>query len=550
MKLKNINSFNDFKRINEAIDDFTNSTKFKESLVGRATYSLIRYFKKGVDLFRLEFFKRKYENELFAGILRYLATNPDLSNKMGLERESTSNTDSNTDTNDSCEIKTQQAVKKITNKELEQLEVQEEELVLNTYKDKLESDKVVISVDGGKESIEQINKILQMEGVPIPTQQMLKAFREVIQRKINAAEQIKNESYDYDYDDLLTEKVGSSLNKMISIKQIYGDKFVGDGKFKDFNIDSVPWEDLVAKCKENPKIKDEIANLVNKQALIELQKAVARIIYHTKGTPSHKGLSPETGGGIDATADTVLRNKWERTVNNTLSLFQNVMTIDSEDKKLIVNPFRLISVENAYKGDNKGENEFKSELDKSQKEIEDDILMEKLGGNSKKPIPNGGHGYMIVNDEIYFIIRSDSGVTVNHSKLIINYMFPLKTEAIKTAFRNTKIETPICKNYLSFEDKNLYGKPLNYENNLYVSVIKNTDKTNDQIKPENVLFFVITANNTIDKLSPKDKRFGKMYFIDPKSTIIGSDIITNIIGDTNYKPLKNIGLIFNQIGVK
>ncbi len=75
MELKNITPFDKFKKIyEEAIpNEFSNSTGFRESLVGRAVFGILRYFKKGIQLGQLEYYKRKLENEYFAAILRLCA---------------------------------------------------------------------------------------------------------------------------------------------------------------------------------------------------------------------------------------------------------------------------------------------------------------------------------------------------------------------------------------------------------------------------------------------------------------------------------------------
>lgn len=77
MKLKNIISFNRFRKTYESSipSDFSNTTGFSQSLVGRGLFSLIRYFKKGINVGRLEYLKRKLENEYFAGWLRFCALN-------------------------------------------------------------------------------------------------------------------------------------------------------------------------------------------------------------------------------------------------------------------------------------------------------------------------------------------------------------------------------------------------------------------------------------------------------------------------------------------
>ena len=75
MLLNNVSSFNDFKKINEldSYDQYANPIGFSQSLLGRATIGLFKLFKKGVDIFRLEYFKRRLENELSAGVLRYFS---------------------------------------------------------------------------------------------------------------------------------------------------------------------------------------------------------------------------------------------------------------------------------------------------------------------------------------------------------------------------------------------------------------------------------------------------------------------------------------------
>lgn len=75
MELKNITPFDKFRKIIEArgvSSEFSNEVGFAKSLVGRALFSIIRYFKQGVDIGRLQYMKNKLENEYFAGFLRLL----------------------------------------------------------------------------------------------------------------------------------------------------------------------------------------------------------------------------------------------------------------------------------------------------------------------------------------------------------------------------------------------------------------------------------------------------------------------------------------------
>lgn len=76
MELNNISSFKDFKLMERTIPmEFRNETGFSKSLIGRGLFSILRYFKQGIDLGRLEYLKRKLENEYFAGWLRFCAVN-------------------------------------------------------------------------------------------------------------------------------------------------------------------------------------------------------------------------------------------------------------------------------------------------------------------------------------------------------------------------------------------------------------------------------------------------------------------------------------------
>lgn len=76
MELNNIVPFENFRKLLEEAsipDEFSNATKFSQCLVGRGLFSILRYFKQGIDIGRLEYLKRKLENEYFAGWLRYCA---------------------------------------------------------------------------------------------------------------------------------------------------------------------------------------------------------------------------------------------------------------------------------------------------------------------------------------------------------------------------------------------------------------------------------------------------------------------------------------------
>ena len=79
--LNNLTRFEDFKKLYEdfrksyeAVDtgtEYSNKTGFSESLIGRATLGIFGLIKDGINAIRIEYFKRKLENEYLAGVLRY-----------------------------------------------------------------------------------------------------------------------------------------------------------------------------------------------------------------------------------------------------------------------------------------------------------------------------------------------------------------------------------------------------------------------------------------------------------------------------------------------
>ena len=60
-----------YEAAGETGTEYSNNTGFSQSLVGRATIGLFKLIKRGIDEVQLEYFKRKLENEYFAGVLRY-----------------------------------------------------------------------------------------------------------------------------------------------------------------------------------------------------------------------------------------------------------------------------------------------------------------------------------------------------------------------------------------------------------------------------------------------------------------------------------------------
>lgn len=71
-QLNNLTQFEDFKKLYEDIGtEFSNTAKWNDSLLGRGVNSIFGLISKGINIVKLEYYKKKLENEYFAGVLRY-----------------------------------------------------------------------------------------------------------------------------------------------------------------------------------------------------------------------------------------------------------------------------------------------------------------------------------------------------------------------------------------------------------------------------------------------------------------------------------------------
>lgn len=314
MGLQNITSYKNFRRTFEASgvpDEFTNKTGFSESLVGRAMFGILRYFKKGINLGKLEYYKRRLENEYFAGILRFCA-NMDIDLLTG--EGSSSGTTSNIENNDNtvpeeeetiCDILsidyTQTDYKVKLQKYIDDFvsDISALNLILPTLDPNTQSDIISESQDGieqatkwkkcAEEKIKICDLFTSLTGVTDVT--LLEPALTKIQDFLNSDDaklcsvykgtdaektflkdlestltgtptditRVKDilvnniypllESYNY----LIEEKITSGINKFVSINQILGDQLTLSG--------STPMKVNIFKWLKNKGIED--ANKIN-----------------------------------------------------------------------------------------------------------------------------------------------------------------------------------------------------------------------------------------------------------------------------------------------
>jgi len=361
----------------EAVDvgtEFSNTTGFKESLIGRATFGLFRMVKNGINAVRLEYFKRKLENEYFAGVLRYCKSkNIDLKNPQP-PTPSTSEPET-TDVNEMEEIANGilQIRYDIPNCQLHLDDISTSiESGMTTIssglteyqdfqflKDKLipcvkEIDQKFLSLTSSsttldadldiiKQKIAEINSIT-LNSTPSPytlKYTLIDSERLILDGLVTALSATKPdivtrvlvEGVNYDDDDeSINEKVDNSSGTGLAF--ILGDELSTDGvgKFlKDQDVNSV--EDINFKQLASiftDQMKKEATNSVNKNAIIRIAATVAPIIYHVEKTPDKLGVNPGTGGGVTNT-QTKLMKPWEQKVakiKGEFSMFLNVDEID------------------------------------------------------------------------------------------------------------------------------------------------------------------------------------------------------------------------------
>ena len=381
ISLKNITSFSEFKKMNEAVEagtEFSNTTGFRESLLGRATFGLFRMVKNGINAVRLEYFKRKLENEYFAGLLRYCKKNNiDLKNPQKPKDESTA-----------ISVSDENEMEELANDILTvKFNVTNYENILNHTKTEIQTNITAVSgqtldENGEKllndfgsiikliESVININKnfvLLSSGGTTLDTYidviineikeiksitltstttpitldyifsdeenkviENLKTSNPLLVPKLDAllAENLKFNDYF-----VINEKVDNSSGTGIDF--ILGDEISTDGvgKFlKDQNVNSV--EDINFKQLASifdDKMKENATKHVNKNGVIRIAVGVSKIIYHVTKTPDNVGINPGKGGGIDKENPTSLMKPWQSKVQKVQGEFNQFLIVKEVD---------------------------------------------------------------------------------------------------------------------------------------------------------------------------------------------------------------------------
>jgi len=317
MELKNITSYNEFRKTFEAFDEFSNKTGFAESLVGRAVFGILRYFKKGVNLGRLEFYKRRLENEYFAGILRFCAVK-DIDLLTGIEPSGTTvdtsgggggggtvdpkeadycnifNVDyTETDINKLVVISntlsgyTTTLLTIINDPGSSQEDKDDSQELFDHYsnmvkccQEKIAVNRTFITLSGlsGSTDPQIIGLLDQIKNfLSGPTAQLCSTYKGTDSEKIllrsfetSTDTNIQNkittdiipllDNYNYDNYELIEEKITSGLNKHVNITQMLGDQLTTPGQPAQMKINIYDW------------LKDKGIDDVNKINFVELEK--------------------------------------------------------------------------------------------------------------------------------------------------------------------------------------------------------------------------------------------------------------------------------------
>jgi len=388
--LKNITPFSEFKKMYEAVDvgtEFSNTTGFKESLIGRATFGLFRKIKDGINLIRLEYFKRKLENEYFVGVLRYCkAKGIDLKNPQPLQAGA-----ENPNTNEeNVIVKTAEGILQLRFNvvgwdtalvdikaaitsgmtqidsgltEHQDFQLLRDQLIPNVQK--INDNFIILNglttipqniadiiknISDGKNAINLIQLASPSPSVPALHYTLIDAEKNIITKILGLTTNnvpvkttlngILVDSYNFndemdsineDYD-ILNEKVGNGSGTGIAF--ILGDEISkqGIGKFlKDQgvnNVEDINFEKLASIFTD--QMRKDATNSVNKNAIIGIAANTSNIIYHVTKTPDDKGINPGTGGGVTDTP-TGLMKPWQKKVAKVKGEFSSFLNVDEID---------------------------------------------------------------------------------------------------------------------------------------------------------------------------------------------------------------------------
>jgi hypothetical protein len=560
-QLNNLTQFDDFKKIYEDIGtEFSNKTGFAESLVGRATFGLMRLVKKGVDAVRLEFFKRRLENEYFGGVLRYCKKfKIDLKNpQKPVEADSAVNEQEENKiveiSNDILMIKynvpdydtllvyaTQLVDSGITTlgtvpagspeeKELNDFNVIKTTLIPNMQ---IIDDNFnfVLTNSGGTPAIlepklteikTKINEIRSLVLTSPSTPTNLTYVLSVSEKKtiedlkvmpliqvdtalVTSLDEmlVENLRCNDEYF-ILNEKVNNSSGTNLGF--ILGDELTTDGvdKFlRDQGVSKV--EDINFKQLASifdDKMRENCTKEVNKNGVIRIQQGVAKIIYHVTKTPDNVGFNPGTGGGVTETP-TALMNPWKKKVEMVKGEFRTFLNVDTVD------PFN-VKVTDYNSSEDPGNKNLNSEDEKVNEigrlvKIEDKKLTLKfIREKSEIKISM----IRIFTDKFYGCVVKPEHTKTTNGLRVYKYLGCINMdEVIKDLDKATGLDNDTKKYDTSFPNKDSKGLNLGFLKSLMDSKLRYNNK--DLVG----VYFVFDNPIVASSSGEKRKNSAKIFFI-------------------------------------
>jgi hypothetical protein len=415
IQLNNLTPFEEFKKMYEAVNlgtEFSNTTGLKESLLGRGIFGLFRMIKKGINAVRLEYFKRRLENEYLAGLLRYCKTNNiDLKNPQALSDEGKNVAKQSSE----VEQQRDQEMKELLNDILSiKFDTPDYKKILTETKNEINKNITEITSSGYKldqsdqDLIEQFKKVNELiDSITIICDNFISLKTEYkeehITNIINSVKKMKVDGLNYTAsgsekalldthkaeqavqnllselnavtkttESILNEKVG---NSPVGIDFILGDELSTEGVGEFLNkqgVNNVNDINFVQLSKVfNDKMKENATKHVNQNAIMRVQHGVSAIIYHKTTTPDDRGMNPGTGGGIDTAQPTALYKPWQIKVQKILGEFSPFLNVTAID------PFKL-NMSNYNLSEDPGSKKLKSEDEKT-KEMDRLFKISKLG---------------------------------------------------------------------------------------------------------------------------------------------------------------------------
>ncbi len=394
MEFKNITSFDEFKKLNEELGDIENTTSFSQSLLGRGLISLFKLFKKGVDYVRLEYFKRKLENELAAGVLRYYNEYFGKSEKSERE-EKKEEIGSGKKGSDGKVIGKKAKIAEV--EQIKELQKIEDPIVVyaqfgfvkgednegnkgvvfvktdnvdNPY-DKKSEDELINYIDdfikkgGNKDRLKEFLDTLIKNGVCVFYVKLCNKLKEIFKTSTSVAivpktnTSLTKDNYTYnDFFEFVNERAGDTLNKTVGYRKPIGEEDLNwdilkdKGKLKElvaWYTDNTPYKPMGTTDDDDDRYrsrsstsstmtlgdyrKQGATNMVNKPAVAAIQDSVQGIIYH-KETPVSSMMYPGKGGGLKE-EETSMAKRWRVIVNDVLSQYKFFLNVDD------INPLKL-----------------------------------------------------------------------------------------------------------------------------------------------------------------------------------------------------------------